>query len=450
MSSLKGPKVASFYTGKTVFITGGTGFLGKTLIEKLLYSCSGIDKMYILVRDKRGNAAHERLARITNTPAFDRLKGSRNEDLKKITVITGDIARPNLGLPDDVLKRLEDEVSIVFHLAATVAFNLRLKDAMGININGTEEVVKLCHRMKKLQAFVHVSTAFSNADRQDIEEKVYPMPVTLEDARHVAEMYSHDDEVISQFLGKKPNTYTFSKALAEDLVMKQCQDLPTAIVRPSIVMSSIKEPCPGWIDTWSGSTGLFVGMPAGVLKVVKGKGSNVTDLVPVDIVTNCLIVVATECHKTNEIKVYNCCTGTSNPITSNYASAIARRVTLRYSLNELPWPFLVFTSSVIIYTLITFILQTIPAFLIDMWCVLTGKKATQLKLQSRLKKNIEVVKFFLMNEWKFSDGNVRNLFKSLSPEDKETFNFDVKCIHWEKSIEDYILGARKYLLKYEK
>lgn len=55
-----------------------------------------------------------------------------------------------------------------------------------------------------------------------------------------------------------------------------------------------------------------------------------------------------------------------------------------------------------------------------------------------------------MNEWKFSDENVRNLFKSLSPEDKETFNFDVKCIHWEKSIEDYILGARKYLLKYEK
>lgn len=39
---------------------------------------------------------------------------------------------------------------------------------------------------------------------------------------------------LMSFSGKKPNTYTFSKALAEDLVMKQCQDLPTAIVRPSI------------------------------------------------------------------------------------------------------------------------------------------------------------------------------------------------------------------------
>lgn len=446
MSDVKGSKVANFYSGKSVFLTGGTGFLGKTLIEKLLYSCSGIDKIYVLVRDKCGKQASERLARITSTPAFDRLKGSRNEELKKITVICGDVTQECLGLPDDVLKILEDEVSVVFHLAATIAFKLPLKDAMRSNVNGTENVIEICRRMKKLEAFVHVSTAFTNADRKEIDEVVYPMPMELESARLFADLYSHDERIITKFLGKKPNTYTFSKAFAEELVMKQCEDLPAAIIRPSIVVSAQKEPCPGWIDAWSACTGLFVGMSSGVLKVAKGRGSNVTDLVPVDIVTNLVIVAATECRKSNQIKVYNCCTGGSNPITCDQANTITRKVALKYSLNEYPWPFIMFTPRVFLYNLITFTLQIIPAYLIDLWFTLTGKKATQMKLQNKLKKVVEAVKFFLLNEWKFSDNNIRNLYNTMTPEDKETFNFDVKTINWETCIRDYVLGARKYLI----
>ncbi|XP_021182232.3 putative fatty acyl-CoA reductase CG5065 [Helicoverpa armigera] len=443
-------RVEAFYTGRSVLVTGGTGFVGKTLIEKLLFSCSAIDKIYVLVRDKYGKKASERLARITSTPAFDRLKARRNEDLKKITVITGDITRVNLGLSDNVLNILEDEVSVVFHLAATVAFKLPLKDAIRINVNGTENVIELCRRLKKLQAFVHVSTAFTNSDRKEIDEVVYPMPIKLEDARKVAESFSHKERIIDVFLGKKPNTYTFSKAFAEEQVMKQSEELPVAIVRPSIVMSALKEPCPGWIDTWNGSTGLFVGMPAGVLKVVKGRGTNITDLIPVDIVSNLIIVAATECKKSKHIKVYNCCSGPSNPITCDGASAICRRIALKHSLNSLPCPFLIFTPNVILYKILTFVLQIIPAYIIDFWCMLMRKKATQMKLQGRLKKIIDAVKFFLLNEWKFSDRNVRNLLESMSAVDREAFNFDVKTINWVSCLEDYVLGARKYLLKPEK
>ncbi|KAJ8721380.1 hypothetical protein PYW07_002155 [Mythimna separata] len=450
MSDVSGSKVANFYQGKSVFITGGTGFVGKTLIEKLLYSCSGIDKIYVLVRDKYGKQAAERLVRITGTPVFDRLKESRSEELKKITVISGDISQECLGLPDDVLKILEDEVSVVFHLAATVAFKLPLKDAMRININGTENIIELCHRMNKLEAFVHISTAFTNADRQEIDEVVYPMPMKLDSARLFAEMFSHDEDIITNFMGKKPNTYTFSKAFAEEQVMKQCEDLPVAIVRPSIVVSALKEPSPGWIDSWNGSTGLIVGISSGILKVAIGRGSNVTDLVPVDIVTNLVIVAATECRKSKQLKVYNCCTGTSNPITSDEAINIIRKVALKYSLNEFPWLFVMFTPRVFLYNLITFTLQIIPAYLIDLWCTFTGRKATQMKLQSKLKKVVDAVKFFLLNEWRFSDNNIRNLLQTMSPEDKETFNFDVKTINWETCFRDYLLGARKYLLKIHK
>ena len=52
-------------------------------------------------------------------------------------------------------------------------------------------------------------------------------------------------ETLSPHLVKpRPNTYTFTKALAEHLLVSECGDLPVAIVRPSIVGATWKEPLP--------------------------------------------------------------------------------------------------------------------------------------------------------------------------------------------------------------
>jgi len=56
-------------------------------------------------------------------------------------------------------------------------------------------------------------------------------------------------------VGQCPNTYTYTKALAEQLLEKECGDIPLAIVRPSIVTAAAKEPLPGWIDNLNGPTG---------------------------------------------------------------------------------------------------------------------------------------------------------------------------------------------------
>lgn len=57
-----------------------------------------------------------------------------------------------------------------------------------------------------------------------------------------------DDETIDsltpRLIQPRPNTYTFTKAMAEYMVVENMGDMPTAIVRPSIVGASWQEPVP--------------------------------------------------------------------------------------------------------------------------------------------------------------------------------------------------------------
>ena len=58
----------SFYKGKIIFVTGGTGFMGKVLIEKLLYSCSDLNQIFILTRPKRGRTPEIRVDEMFKLP----------------------------------------------------------------------------------------------------------------------------------------------------------------------------------------------------------------------------------------------------------------------------------------------------------------------------------------------------------------------------------------------
>lgn len=60
--------VKHFYYDTNVFITGGTGFLGKALLEKLLRSCEGIKCIYILMRQKRGLNVEQRHKELLKNP----------------------------------------------------------------------------------------------------------------------------------------------------------------------------------------------------------------------------------------------------------------------------------------------------------------------------------------------------------------------------------------------
>ncbi|ETE56277.1 hypothetical protein L345_18012, partial [Ophiophagus hannah] len=90
--------------------------------------------------------------------------------------------------------------------------------------------------MKKLEALIHISTAFSNCNRRHIEEVFYPVPV---EPKNLLDLVGWIDgslieAITPNLIGDWPNTYTFSKALTEHLIQQEKGDLNVAIIRPSI------------------------------------------------------------------------------------------------------------------------------------------------------------------------------------------------------------------------
>lgn len=58
--------IETYFRGKSIFITGATGFVGKILIEKLLRSFEEIDTIYLLIRQKDDETPLKRLRKLTD------------------------------------------------------------------------------------------------------------------------------------------------------------------------------------------------------------------------------------------------------------------------------------------------------------------------------------------------------------------------------------------------
>jgi fatty acyl-CoA reductase len=198
--------IPEFYRNRDIFITGGTGLMGKVLIEKLLRSCPDLNKIFVLVRSKKGVLISDRIEKIKKLPLFDVLRETNPRVLDKIVAVEGDVKETNLGFTQDQYEILQN-VSIIFHSAASVRFDDALKHAILLNTRGTYEVCNFATKLKKLDAFIHISTTYCNPHYTYVEEKVYP---PHGDWRKVIQMAEKlDGEILDIFMKKYDVFFNF-------------------------------------------------------------------------------------------------------------------------------------------------------------------------------------------------------------------------------------------------
>ncbi|KAJ8924570.1 hypothetical protein NQ315_000719 [Exocentrus adspersus] len=454
MAEVKSP-IAKWYNDRCVFITGASGFMGKVLVEKLLYSCSGIKTVYILLRNKRGMTPEQRVEVMWNLPCFARLRESQPEAIKKIVPLNGDLATDGLGLTTKDVDTLVNDVSVVFHLGATLKLEANLKDAIDLNTAGTARVIDLCKKFKNFKAFIHFSTAFCSADVDVFEERVYDIKEKPRDVINVAKWLDKEALRIAtpSVIAPHPNTYTYSKRLAESLVAEELDNLPVAIVRPSIVIPAVDEPVPGWVDSLNGPVGLLVGAGKGVIRSMHCKGENLGQFIPVDFAINTGIVVAqlvgTTKTKPKEVPVYNLTQHEVIPITYKEILDMGRSICYEYPFEMMVWyPDGDIRSSKLLHNIFSIFYHWLPALLIDFIMFISGQKRFMIRIQKKIYDGLELLEFFATRNWIFKSEKYLGLNKYLTEEDKKVFVLsDFYKYPLEKYLINGLLGTRQYCLK---
>lgn len=362
--------------GKQILLIGTTGFIGKVWLAKALSDVPEIGKIYLLIRRQRSTSAQRRFEKIVEeSPVFEPLHERYGSDLAafisdRVEVVEGDITRPGLGIEPETRKRLAATLDLVVNSSGLTDFNPDLRDALTINVDGTIHLLDFLRQCDHA-GLLHLSTCYVvgsrdgrvaeqldpnytplNVDGFDAEQERQALqalvpeiearaesPEVLEELRQQAQAKAAEAEdqteaglgtrvrryktrwIRNQLVevGMKrarelgwPNTYTFTKSLAESLIATRGADLPIAVVRPSIVETSTHEPFQGWNE------GVNTSAPISYLlgtyfRQLPSDEHKCLDLIPVDLVCRGMMLIAAALIERVHDPVYQLATSAVNP-----------------------------------------------------------------------------------------------------------------------------------------
>ncbi|RFU27493.1 hypothetical protein B7463_g8837, partial [Scytalidium lignicola] len=122
-------------------LTGATGSLGAHLLATLVWSVN-VKKVYCLVRASSNIEARNRVIRSLHTrKLYQNLPFSSRQ---KMICISSNLSLQSLGLQPELFNQICSELTILYHCAWTVNFNLRLSSFEHDCIVGVKNLLDLC------------------------------------------------------------------------------------------------------------------------------------------------------------------------------------------------------------------------------------------------------------------------------------------------------------------
>lgn len=276
-----------------VLLTGSTGFVGGGILFALLARADelGVTMIVLLIRRRSGTSAEARLQQLRGNLAFD---GVREVFDRLVVALEGDVAKPDFGWENGLGKWPHSEpLAAVLHCAGDVRFDQPLQQAAVSLISASLQVAQLAAAFRA-RRFIFVSTAFVHAvpsSNSFLQER-------LVELRDFDPMELYRDAVSHGKWAEKamrelgfPNTYTFTKAIAEHLILQACaaEKVEAHIVRPSIVGPAWAAPFAGWSgDKPSTIVAAAVLLARRGLRLFRCSG-HACPLVPVDMVADAVV-----------------------------------------------------------------------------------------------------------------------------------------------------------------
>ncbi len=435
---------------------------------------------------------------------------------ERVEVVGGDASKPGLGLAPEARQRLGRSADLIVNSAGLTDFNPDLRDALAMNVHATDHLLHFLHECDHA-ALLHLSTCYAIGRRdgrilEEFSNNYSPAGVKGFDARQEcaslaelirktearAESAEVTEELRRQALDKRqaskslqgvaldnqirknrtrwlrqalmdagtqranelgwPNTYTFTKSLSESLIGSYVDATPgaaIAIVRPSIVESSIEKPFVGWNEGVNTSASLSY-LLGTFFRQLPTNENKCLDLIPVDIVSRGMTLIAAALVARRHERVYHLATSVANPCDMRrsieltglghrkfYRSQDGFQHRMKLKFDSIP-------VSESRYKKLSAPAQKMLVQMINRSVEPLGFARAPLARQEReLEKVIKLVSLFkpfiLENDHVFEAANVERLDGALPAEERAAFGYDARSLDWwEYWINVHIPALRKW------
>ena len=255
------------------------------------------------------------------------------------------------------------------------------------------------------------------------------------------------------------DTYTYMKALGEQMVAKTRGDLPVAIIRPSIIESSLEDPQPGWLDGLRMADPLIVGFGKGRLPDFPAEPDIILDIIPVDFVVNAILIVAKQTYQRRGIEVYHVATGSQNPLYFRDIVDASHDHFVKYPMLDsgkpIPPPIWKYPGLEEFQRKLSRKLGALKAAsqLLDLiplrWSRQRNRRIAVIQnALEGLQYYIRIYGPYTRLNFEFETSKIGQLFASLTASDQRRFGLDISQFDWQHYLQNiHIPGIKRFILK---